>query len=244
MATGANVSIPDQVWQWLTTAANYSGPGGVPRRLAEHAALAGISMAIAAALALPLGVILGHLRRGGLIVTSLANASRAIPVVGVLILLAVGPLGIGRSPAIVALVIFAIPPMLTNAFTGVREVDEDIREAARGMGMNARQVLLQAEVPLALPLIAAGVRLAGVQVWATATLAALVGSGGFGRFIVDGYAIQDYGQVYGGVIYIAATAVLLEVGLASIEGWLRRHSGQSRSVTLPAVLGPPPPQPL
>jgi osmoprotectant transport system permease protein len=238
------VSIPDQIWQWLSNAANYSGPSGVPQRLAEHAALAGISLAIAAALALPFGMVLGHLRRGGLVVTSLANASRAIPVVGVLILLAVGPLGIGRSPAIVALVIFAIPPMLTNAYTGVREVEPDVRESARGMGMNARQVLLQVEVPLALPLVAAGVRLAGVQVWATATLAALVGSGGFGRFIVDGYAIQDYGQVYGGVIYIAATAVVLEVALASLEGWLRRRGGQSRSVTLPAVLGAPPPEPL
>jgi osmoprotectant transport system permease protein len=225
------VSIPEQVWSWLTTASNYQGSSGVPARFVQHAGLAGASLLIAAAIALPLGVLLGHGRRGGLVVTSLANAARAVPVVGVLIILAVGPLGVGRSAAIVALMIFAIPPILTNAYTGVREIDRDAREAAVGMGMKGRQVLLRVEVPLALPLIAAGFRLAVVQVWATATLAALVGSGGFGRFIVDGYAIQDYGQVYGGVIYVALTAVLLEVGLAAVERRLRARLGPSRRVT-------------
>jgi osmoprotectant transport system permease protein len=147
-------------------------------------------------------------------------------------LFAVGPLGVTRRSAIAALVIFAIPPILTNAYTGVREVDRDARDAALGMGMNARQVLWRVEIPLALPLIATGFRLAAVQVWATATLAALIGAGGFGRYIVDGFSIQDYGQVYGGVIYVALTSILLEGGLALVERWLRQRLGQSRPVTL------------
>ena len=227
---GGDMSVPDQVWQWLTTAANYQGSEGVPHRFAEHVAISGAAVLIAAAIAIPVGLLLGHVGRGGLFVTSMANGARAVPIFGVLILLAVGPLGVGRSAAIVALVIFAIPPMLTNAYTGVREVDPDARGAAVGMGMNARQVLARVETPLALPLVAAGFRLAAVQVWATATLAALVGSGGFGRYIVDGYSIQDYGQVYGGVIYVALTSVLLEAGLAAVERRLRRRVGQSRPV--------------
>ena len=226
------MSIPSQVWDWLTTAANYQGQSGVPWRLAQHAGISGAALLITAAFALPLGILLGHVRRGGLLITGVANAARAVPVVGVLILFAVGPFGVGRTAAIAALVIFAIPPILTNAYTGVREVDRDAREAALGMGMNARQLLWRVEIPLAMPLIAAGFRLAAVQVWATATLAALVGSGGFGRFIVDGYSIQDYGQVYGGVVYVALTSVLIEVGLAAVERRLRARLGQSRAVTL------------
>src|SRR3954452_10920325 len=224
------MSIPDQVWEWLTTAANYQGSEGVPHRFSEHAGLAAASMLLAAAAAIPLGLVLGHARRGGGFVTTVANAARAVPIFGVLILLAVGPLGVGRSAAIVALVIFAIPPMLTNAYTGVHDVDPDARSAAVGMGMNGWQVMWRVETPLALPLIAAGVRLAAVQVWATATLAALVGSGGFGRYIVDGYSIQDYGQVYGGAIYVALTSVLLEVVLAAVERRLRRGVGESQPV--------------
>jgi osmoprotectant transport system permease protein len=232
MDSAAAMSIPSQVWDWLTTASNYHGASGVPARLAQHAGLSGSALLITAVFALPLGVILGHIRRGGLLVTSVANAARSVPILGILILFAVGPFGVGRSAAIAALVIFAIPPILTNAYTGVREVDADIRESAVGMGMNARQVLWRVEIPLALPLIAAGFRLAAVQVWATATLAAVVGSGGFGQFIVTGYATQDYGQVYGGVIYVALTSVLLELGLATVERRLRARLGQSRPVTL------------
>lgn len=226
------MSIPSQVWSWLTDPANYQGPNGVPWRLAQHAGISLAALLVTAAFALPIGVVLGHRRRGGLFVTSFANAARAIPILGVLIIFAIGPLGVGRRSAIAALVIFAIPPILTNAYTGVREVDRDVRDAAVGMGMNAWQVLRRVEVPLALPLIAAGIRLAAVQVWATATLAAIVGSGGLGQFIVVGYSIQDYGQIYGGVVYIALTSVLLEASLAAVERRLRVRLGQSRPVTL------------
>lgn len=226
------MSTPSQVWHWLTTASNYRGGDGVPARLMEHASISFEAILIAAAITVPLGVLLGHGRRLGIVITVIANASRAIPVVGVLILLAIGPFGVGRTAAIWALVIFAIPPILTNTYTGVREVDADVRDAAKGMGMNAPQVIVRVEVPLALPLIAAGFRLAAIQVWATATLAAIVGSGGLGQFIVVGFGIQDYGQLYGGVIYVALSAVLLEAVFAAIEHWLRRRLGQTRSVIL------------
>lgn len=220
-----------QTWDWLTDPANYHGMEGVPWRFKEHLAISAESVLIAAAIALPLGLVLGHFRRGSVFITSIANSARAIPVVGVLIILSLGPFGVGRGAVIVSLVIFAIPPIVTNAYTGVRTVDPDVREAAVGTGMRGWQVLMRVEAPLAIPLVAAGVRLASVQVWATATLAALVGSGGFGRFVVDGYSIQDYGEVYGGVIYIALTSVMLEFGLGMVEKRLRARYGASREVT-------------
>jgi osmoprotectant transport system permease protein len=232
------MSVPSQVWDWLTNSANYHGTNGVPWRLAQHAGLSAAALFITAALALPLGVILGHNKRGGLFITSIANAARSVPILGILILFAIGPLGVGRQTAIAALIIFAIPPILTNAYTGVREVDPDARDAARGMGMNARQLLLRVEVPLALPLIAAGFRLAAIQVWATATLAAIVGSGGLGQFIVEGWSIQNYGELYGGVFYVALTAILLETMLAAVERRLRRRLGQTRTVTTADVTEP------
>lgn len=226
------MSAYSDAWQWLTDASHYRGSDGVPARLLEHAGVSGESLVLAGLIALPIGLVFGHLRRGGLFVTSIANAGRAVPVVGVLILLAVGPLGVGRPAAVAALVVFAIPPILTYSYTGVREVSADVRESAVGMGMRGWQVLLRVEVPLAVPLIAAGLRLAAVQVWATATLAALVGSGGFGRFILDGYSVQDYGQVYGGVFWVALTSVLLEVVGAGVERRARARLGQSPPVTM------------
>lgn len=233
------MSIPHEIWVWLTTASHYSGGDGVPSRVGQQLGFSAEALAIALAIALPLGVVLGHGRRGGVVITSIANAARAIPVVGVLLLLAVGPLGIGDAPGIVALVVFGIPPVLTNSYTGVRNVDPDAREAAVGMGMSGRQVMWTVEVPLALPLIAAGVRLAAVQIWATATLAAIVGSGGLGRYIVDGYSTQDYGQVYAGVIFVALIAVLLEIVLAYLERRVRRRYGgeQRAEVAAPLPVG-------
>ncbi len=226
------MSTASQVWQWLTTGSHYRGSDGVPARLLEHASISFESILIAALLSVPLGVLLGHVRRFGIVITVVANASRAVPVVGVLILLAIGPFGVGRTAAVWALVIFAIPPILTNTYTGVREVDTDVRSAATGMGMNTAQLITRVEVPLALPLIAAGFRLAAIQVWATATLAAIVGNGTLGQFIVVGFGIQDYGQLYGGVIFVALTAVLLEVVFAGVEHRLRRRLGTSRTVML------------
>lgn len=205
---------------WLGDRAHYRGVEGVPHRLLEHLGISGASVVLAALLALPVAVWLGHSRRFprfGTTVLSLSNASRAVPVFAVLVLLAATPVGIGNRATVLALTLFAIPPLLTNTFVGVRGVDRDVVEAARGNGMSELQVLRRVELPLALPLIAAGVRTASVQVIATATLAAYVGGGGLGRLIADGFGRADPAQTAAGGVLVAALALFLELVLALVQ---------------------------
>lgn len=212
------MSLVDDTLVWLGDLAHYRGVDGVPHRLAEHLALTGIAVGVAAALALPLGLLLGHLRRGGTVVTGLTNASRAVPTFGVLIVFSgIASIGIGNRAAALALILFAIPPILVNTFVGVADVDRDVVEAARGMGMGEGRVLLRVELPLALGLVVAGLRTAVVQVIATATLAAYVGGGGLGTFINNGYGLQDYPQVLGGAVWVAGLALAAEVVLAGLQ---------------------------
>ena len=212
---------------WLADAANWSGPDGVPARLAEHLVVSGAAVAIAAALALPLAFWLGYAGRGGLLVVALANASRAVPTFAVLIILVATPVGFGDRATVVALVLFSIPAILTNAYIGVRDVDRDAREAARGMGMSGGQLLRRVEVPLAMPLVLAGIRTASVQVVATATLAAYVGGGGLGRFIADGFGRADPAMTAAGGVLVAALALVVELVLGLVQ---RRVTPGSRAV--------------
>lgn len=162
-------------WSWLTTAANWSGDGGIWNRLGQHLFLTVVCLLISCLIALPVALVLGHLGKGGALAVNISNIGRAVPTFAVLVLLLLTPIGgHGEWPTIIALVLFAVPPLLTNAYVGMREVDRDIVRAARGMGMTGRQLMLGVEVPLALPLILTGVRIAAVQLVATATLAALV----------------------------------------------------------------------
>jgi osmoprotectant transport system permease protein len=195
---------------WLTDGAHWTGPDGIPARLGEHLALTGMSVALAAAAALPVGIWLGHRGRGGALAVNIAGALRAVPTFAVLVLLAIGPLGIGTSTTVAALVIFAVAPLVANSYVGVRQVDAGAREAARGMGMSGRQLLTRVELPLAAPMIILGIRLAAVQVVATATLAALIGGGGLGRFVVDGLAQHDQPQVLGGALLVATLALVVD----------------------------------
>lgn len=214
-----------ETWSWLTTADHWTGGSGIFARLGEHAQLCGEAMLLAGVVAIPLALVLGHARRGTWLVVSLANASRAVPVLAVLVLLVL-KMGIGDRPVIYALALFAFPPMVTNTFAGVRGVDPEVRDAARGLGLSGWQALRRVELPLALPLIAAGVRTAAVQVIATATIAAIVGSGGLGRFIVDGFQTNDNGQLISGVLVVAALALAAEILLGVAERRLdplRRH---------------------
>jgi osmoprotectant transport system permease protein len=220
-----NNSTWHQITTWLSAGSSWTGSGGALHLLVQHVWISALSLALACLIGIPLSVALARWRRGGLVVTSLANAARAIPIVGVLILLAVGPLGVGTHAAIVALVVFAIPPVLTNTFTGIREVDREVTQAATGMGMSRLQVTLRVELPLAIPLIATGVRLAAVQIWATATIAAIVGSGGLGQLLTTGFATQNYGEVYGGVLIVIVTALVLDGLLAQGQSRLRRRFG-------------------
>jgi len=204
-------------WHWLTTAEHYRGTAGVPHRLLEHAVISGIAVGLAVLIALPLGLWLGHVGHGGAVAINVSNIGRAIPTFAILVLLATVPSLFGDAGAVLALLVFAIPPILTNAYVGMREVDPDVREAAVGMGMAGITLVRRVELPLALPLVAAGVRTATVQVVATATLAAYVGAGGLGRFIADGFGLQDTPMILSGAILVALLALVTEIGLGRLE---------------------------
>lgn len=197
------------VWHWFATAANWQGVDGIPNRLLEHLAYSALALALATLIALPLGLLIGHTGRGGLLIVNIANAARALPTVGVLILVVI-VVGIGITPVLVALVALAIPPILVNTYQGVRGVDADLKDAATGMGMTGRQVLLGVEVPAALPLILLGLRTAALQIVSTATIAAYVSLGGLGRFVFDGLARSDYPSVAGGAVLVALLALAAE----------------------------------
>lgn len=205
------MQVIPQVWSWLTSGASWSGGDGIGVRLGEHLYLTVVCLAISCALALPVALLLGHLGRGGALAVNISNAGRAVPTFAVLVLLLLSPIGQdGQWPTVIALVLFAIPPLLTNAYVGMREVDRDVVESARGMGMTGWQLLRRVELPLAYPLIMTGVRSAAVQVVATATLAALPGGGGLGRLITAGFARQHTYEVVGGALLVAGLALLIE----------------------------------
>lgn len=191
---------------------------GIFSLLGEHLAISIIAVALAAAVALPVGIWLGHTGRGGGFVVALSNVSRAVPVLALLTVFAVTPIGFGDKATTIALAIFAVPPILTNAFVGFSTVDRDVRESARAMGMTGRQVVARAEFPLALPLVMTGLRTATVQVVATATLAALVGGGGLGTLINLGFGQQDYRLMIAGAMLVAVLALLTEV-LLVVLAW-------------------------
>ncbi len=205
-----------EVWAWLTDPLNWEGSFGVPTRLVEHLRISAIPLLLAAALALPTGVAIGHFRRFEFAAVSITNIGRAIPSFG-LLLIFVTLLGLGDGPITIALTLLAIPPIVINSYIGVREVDPDTLESARGMGLSERQVLGRIELPLAAPLAVAGMRTAAVQVVATATLAAAAGGGGLGRIIVDGYAVRDFPQIFSGALLVALLAILTELGFAGLQ---------------------------
>jgi osmoprotectant transport system permease protein len=195
---------------WLTDPDHWHGSAGIPARTWEHLVLSGASLAVVCVLALPLALWLGHIGKGGALAINVTNVGRAVPVFAVLVLLAIGPLGLGATATIVALILFGIPPVLTNAYVGMREVDRDTVEAARGMGMTGWQTLRRVELPLALPLVLTGIRLAAVQIIATATLGAFVLGGGLGRFINSGFGRQDQAELVSGAVLVAALALTVE----------------------------------
>ncbi|THA68616.1 ABC transporter permease [Streptomyces sp. A0958] len=198
-------------WSWLTTSAHWHGQDGIWTRLGQHLYLTAVCLLVSCLIALPVALVLGHLGKGGALAVNLSNIGRAVPTFAVLVLLLLTPVGRwGEGPTIVALVLFAVPPLLTNAYVGMREVDQDVVRAARGMGMTGRQLLLQVEVPLALPLILTGVRIAAVQLVATATIAALAGGGGLGRIITAGFNLASTAQVVAGAVLVAVFALLVE----------------------------------
>jgi osmoprotectant transport system permease protein len=206
-----------EAFVYLNDPLNWTRPGGILDLLAEHLAVSAVAVLAAAALAVPVGILLGISGRGSGAVVVLSNVSRAVPTLALLTVFAVTPIGFGNTATAIALAVFAVPPILTNTFVGFREVDPDVREAARAMGMSRGQVVRRVDLPLALPLVMTGVRTAAVQVVATATLAALVGGGGLGRIINLGFGQQDYGQIIAGAILVAALALLTEALLVLLS---------------------------
>jgi osmoprotectant transport system permease protein len=212
--------------QWLADPAQWQGPNGIPARLLEHLYISGASLALAALVALPLGMWIGHTGRMSWLVVSSANAWRALPSFAVIAVL--GPftsridpnLGFTLYPTVIAMIVLAGPPILVNSYEGIAGVDRDFVDAARGMGMRERQILFGLEVPLALPVIATGIRLAAIQVIATATLGSIFGFGGLGRFIVLGDANQNNGELFGGVFLVAALALITYALFVLLERWL------------------------
>lgn len=214
-----------QLHAYLTSYYTWNGAHGIPDEAWGSLGITAIALAIAAVLALPLGVWLGHRRRrgGNAVISVVASVTRAVPTYGLLVLLAgFTVIGIGNRAAVIALAVFALAPLLTNAYVGVSEVDPDAIEAARGMGMSRQQVLRRVELPLAVPLIAAGVRTAVVQTFATATLAAFVGGGGLGQIISlgDGEATNGYGELIGGALAVGVLALILELLFGLVQALL------------------------
>jgi osmoprotectant transport system permease protein len=215
------------VLHWLTDSSHWTGPTGIPIRIGEHLELSVVSVGLAAAVAIPLGLVVGHIRKFEFLAVSIVNVGRSVPSFAILVLaylafLQLAPsLAFGFGPTVVALFLLALPPILTNTYVGVQQVDADTVEAARGMGMTERDVLLRLELPLAAPLIMAGLRTAAVTAVATATLAALIGGGGLGRFIIDGFHTNDVPMIVSGAVLVAILSILTEASFALVERAVR-----------------------
>ena len=210
----AAMNIITETVAWLTDPAIGQGPTASPSRSAEHIAIAGVSMVIALAIALPAGLYIGHTGRHASFAISLANLWRALPSLAVIAIVLpitarIDPqLGFKVYPTLIAMVVLAVPPILVNTFSGVHGVDRDVVEAGRGQGMFERQVLARVEVPLAMPAIVTGITSATVQVIATATIGAIFGFGGLGRYLVDGLSQGDVGQTVGGAVLVGALVLV------------------------------------
>lgn len=232
-------------WAYLTDARSWTGAGGLLDRLAEQLLLTVTALGLSMLVALPVALWLGHLGRGGFLAINISNIGRAVPTFAILALLVTaewpgpdsfGPYGRAGLATLIALALFALPPLVTNAYTGIREVSAEVLEAADGMGMSGSQRFWRVELPLALPLVMSGVRLALVQVWATATIAALVAGPGVGRIIVDGFARNLYSQGVAAAIVVALAALVLELVAAGLQravepGRDRPIRGRARSAS-------------
>ena len=215
---------------WFTE--NWDGEDGYLVRTWNTVLLSGLATLTAALIAVPLGALLGHYRRFGVAAVAVVNIGRALPSFGIIALalpitiriashipngVPIFGSGLGFFPAFIALFALALPPIFTNTYTGIREVDPGTVEAARGMGLSEGEILRTVEGPLASPVIIAGLRISAVQVVATSPLAALVAYRGLGRFIVDGFAVRDNVQIFAGALMVAVLAILTEAFFGLLE---------------------------
>lgn len=236
------------VGAWFADPVNWSGHDGIPNRMTEHLVMCLLSMIAALLVALPIGLFIGHTNRLSFVAVQLSNIGRAVPSYAVMALLyplsiafsVMGPGGdIAYLATFLAMVLLAIPPIVTTTYAGMRGVDGDLLEAARGMGMRGHQVLRRVELPLALPVLLTGIRIASVQVVATATLGAVFGGGGLGRFIIQGQARQDNARLWAGAILVAVLAIATEL----VFVWLARRADRTvggAARTFDTIAEPPP----
>lgn len=220
------MGVIGEAWDFFAAGENWTGTFGIPNRVLEHLQMSGLAVVLAALVALPLGLYVGHTRKGVFFAVTIGNVGRAIPSFGILAFvfpftLRYLPGSIGFFATLIALFLLAIPPMVTNTYVAIQAVDQDSVEAGRGMGLGGLQILRRIEIPLAASLIVAGIRNAATAVVATATLAALVGWGGLGRYIIDGFAQGSDGKILGGAILVALLAIITEVALGLLERAVR-----------------------
>jgi osmoprotectant transport system permease protein len=221
----------EQLVVFLGDAANWQNETGIPNRLLEHIAISLLAVLTASVIALPLGFYIGHTGRLQLLGINIANIGRAVPSYAVMVMLlpvmlALAPvlgydprLGLRFFPIFLAMVLLSIPPILVAAYAGLQAVDRELTESSRGMGLTETQILSQVELPLALPVLIGGYRVALLQVIATATIGAFLAGGGLGRYIIDGIARRDDGMLYAGVVLVAVLAIGTDVTLS----WLQRQ---------------------
>ena len=202
-----------QGWEWLTDPANWTGAAGIPARTFEHLQYTGLTLAIALAIAVPIGLYIGHTGRGQVAVVAVSGLLRALPTLGMLTLFVLLA-GLGLMPPIWSLVLLAIPPLLAGTYSGIGSVDRSVVDAARAQGMTEAQILFRVELPNGLRVLFGGLRGATLQVVATAAVVATINLGGLGRYLIDGLAVGDYGRVFGGAVIIAALALAVDAVIA------------------------------
>lgn len=231
------MNLLEQTAAWLSDPTNWTGGAGIPTRLTEHLVLSMVALALTIAVALPIGLVVGHTRRGASLAVNLANIGRALPTLALITIVlpitaAIDPqLGFKVYPTMIALIVLGIPPILVNTYVGIAGVDPDLVESARGMGLREGQILTRVEIPVALPILAGGIRSAATQIVATATLGAIFGGVGLGRYLVEGIAQNDNGKIFGGVTLVAILSLATEGVFAVIQ---RRVT--SAGLALPSTL--------
>ncbi|QNN82384.1 ABC transporter permease [Brachybacterium sp. Z12] len=205
-----------QSLHWLAESSRWSGPDGIPIRTLEHLGYTALGVVVAALLAIPLGLAVGHTGRFKGLAVATAGAARALPTLGLVTLFAL-LMGIGLTAPLLSFVILAIPSLLAGAYSAIESADPATVDAARAQGMTELQILTRVELPLGMPLLIGGVRGATVQVVATAMLAAYVGNGGLGRYIFQGLGSQNYPQMIAGSLLVIALALLLDLALLLLQ---------------------------
>ncbi|MFJ4261056.1 ABC transporter permease [Paenarthrobacter nicotinovorans] len=201
---------------WLADPKHWTGSGGIPTRLFEHLQYSGLVLLIAAVIAIPVGLFIGHTGRGRVVAVAVAGALRALPTLGLLVLFALLA-GSGLMPPVWALVILTVPPLLAGTYAGISSVDANVVDAARAVGMTELQILFRVELPNGLQVMFGGIRTAVLQVIATVSVVAYLPLGGLGRYLFDGLVLQDFPRMLGGSLLIAGLAIAVDLILAAVQ---------------------------